>query len=154
MHYLTATLLQVLKKCISNKVRYFIRSNYVRNLRYNYVTFWFVNLVYLFLRQNYVVNALATMTYFHDVRVTFPVVRFHYVWKKCYNYFSLFFAIVMYFLLHHNYVIYLFDVVTFFDDIKITLYFGRFKLHTEITLQNGNFNVMFVSNHKNDKKNT
>ena len=41
----------------------------------------------------------------------------------------------MYFLLRHIYVIYLFDVVTFIYDVRITLYFGKFELRMEITLQ-------------------
>ena len=39
------------------------------------------------------------------------------------------------FLLRRSYVIYLFDVVTFFDNVRITLYFGKFELRMEITLQ-------------------
>ena len=38
------------------------------------------------------------------------------------------------FLLHHNYVIYLCNAITSFYDVRITLYFGKFKLRTEIAL--------------------
>ena len=48
---------------------------------------------------------------------------------------SFLFIIVTYFLLRHNYVIYLFDVVMFFEKVRITLYFGKFELRIEITLQ-------------------
>ena len=46
---------------------------------------------------------------------------------------SFLFVIVTYFLFRRNYVIYLFDVVTIFVDVRISLYFGTFKLRTEMT---------------------
>ena len=42
----------------------FVRSGDVWKVRHNYLTSWFENLPYLFLRQNYVINAFLTMTYF------------------------------------------------------------------------------------------
>ena len=56
----------------------FILSNYVWKLRYNNVAFWFLNLPYLFLRQNNVINAFPTFLCFsniinvsHDIKITF-----------------------------------------------------------------------------------
>ena len=82
------------------------------------------------------------------------LVRSNYVCKKRYNFVSFLFVIVTYFLLSHNYVICLFNVVMLFNDVRIALYFGSFKLRTEITLQNGHLLVTFVCNQKMTKKNT
>ena len=43
---------------------FFVRSGYVWKLHHKYVASWFVNLLYLFLPQNYVINSFLTMTYF------------------------------------------------------------------------------------------
>ena len=62
------TLLQVYKSnvfLIKCEISYFfICSNYVWKLRYSYVAFWFVILVYIFLRQNYVIDIFVIITYF------------------------------------------------------------------------------------------
>ena len=43
---------------------FFVRSGNVWKVRQNDLTSRFVSLLYLFLRQNYVINAFVTMTYF------------------------------------------------------------------------------------------
>ena len=43
---------------------FLVRSCDVWKVRHNYPASWFVNLLYLFLRQNYVISAFLTMTYF------------------------------------------------------------------------------------------
>ena len=48
----------------SDKCHFFVRSSYVWKLYHNYVASWFVNLLYLFLPQNYVINSFLKMTYF------------------------------------------------------------------------------------------
>ena len=50
-----------------NKVRHtsiFVRSGDAWKVRYSYFASWFVNLLYLSLRQNYVINVFLIMTYF------------------------------------------------------------------------------------------
>ena len=47
-----------------------VRSNYVRKLRYNYVSFLFVIVTYFLLRHNYVICLFDEVTFFDDVRVT------------------------------------------------------------------------------------
>ena len=43
---------------------FFVRSGDVWKVRHLYVASWFVNLLYLFLHQNYVINSFFIMTYF------------------------------------------------------------------------------------------
>ena len=56
---------------------YFVRSGYVWRLRHNYVASSFVNLLYLFLCQNCVINCFLTMTYFsrrfHEVALCMEI---------------------------------------------------------------------------------
>ena len=42
---------------------FFIRYHYLWKLHYSYVALCFANLLYLFRRQNYIINAFLTMTY-------------------------------------------------------------------------------------------
>ena len=48
----------------SDARHFFVCSSYLWKLRQNYAASWFFNLLYLFLHQNYVINAFLTMTYF------------------------------------------------------------------------------------------
>ena len=43
---------------------FFVCSGDVWKVHHNYFTSWFINLMHLFLRQIYVINAFLTMTYF------------------------------------------------------------------------------------------
>ena len=63
------------------------------------------------------------------------LVRSNYAWEGSDNYVLFSFVIVTYFLLRYNYVVYLFHVVKFSDDVRNRLYFGKFVLCMEITLQ-------------------
>ena len=76
---------------------------------------------------------LVWLRFLMTLELPYILLGSNYAWKYRYNDVSFLFVIVMYFLLRHNYVIYLFGLVTFFDDVRITLYFGTFKLCTEIT---------------------
>ena len=120
---------------------FFVRSNYVWKLRCSYVTFSFVNLLYLFLHQNYIINAsLTNDIFFMALGLRFFVVFLHYVWKWGYNSVSFLFVIVKYFyyviITITNYYCYLFVRCSFvFYNIRITLYFGMFKLRMAVTLQ-------------------
>ena len=51
---------------------FFVRPKYIWKLHYSYVAFWFVSLPYVFLRQNYIINAFLLQGHaFHDLRITF-----------------------------------------------------------------------------------
>ena len=57
---------------INSDIRhFFVRSGDVWKVLHDYVLSWFVNLLYLFLRQNYVISAFLIMTYFSLRRITF-----------------------------------------------------------------------------------
>ena len=47
-----------------------VRSNYVRKLRSNYVSFLFVIVTYFLLRHNYAICLFVVVTFFIDVRIT------------------------------------------------------------------------------------
>ena len=117
---------------------FFVRSGDVWKVRHNYLTSWFVNLLYLFLRQNYVINAFLTMTYY--VPLWYIALRMEITYG---NYVSFLLVIVTFFLFRHICIIYLFDVIT-------TLHFGPFKLRTEMTWKLRlvfvrHFNVLFIT---------
>ena len=84
---------------------------------HNYVASWVVNLIHLFLRQNYVINGFLLALH---VEITYGITYGNYVS-------FLFVIFVCYFLFHHNYVIYFFDLVTFFENVGINIYFGTFN---------------------------
>ena len=54
----------------SDTRHFFVRSGHTSKLRSNYVVSWFVNLLYLFLRHNYVTYLFDVVTFFDDVRIT------------------------------------------------------------------------------------
>ena len=49
---------------IKSDMRDFFVGSGDGKVRHNYLTSWLVNLLHLFLRQNYFINAFLTMTYF------------------------------------------------------------------------------------------
>ena len=118
---------------IKSDIRHFFVS-FADVWKHNYLASWFVNLLYLFLRQNYVINAFLTMAYFswrYDyVPLWYVALRMEITYG---NYVSFLFVTVTYFLILHNYVIYLFNVLTIFDDVRMPLYFGTFELRMEMT---------------------
>ena len=124
----------LIKFQIKSDIRhFFVRSGDIRKVHQNYVACWFVNLLYLSLHQNYVINAFLIMTFFMTVGLrSFVVCCITYgnnIWK-------LRFVFVLdcdIFFISSQYVIYLFDVVTFFDDVRIMLHFGTFELHMTMT---------------------
>ena len=99
-------------------IRHFFVRCYVWKLRHNYVGSWFVNLLYLFLHQNYVINAFLTMHIFHDIRITFFCGTFALRMEITLKLRFIFVRHCDVFLLRHNYVIYLFDVLTFFKTLE------------------------------------
>ena len=102
---------------------FFVSSSYVSKLRYNQVAFWFVNvsnLSNIFFCVRTTLKMLFLLWHlFHDLRITFLVVRLHNIGKQRYNYVLFLFVIVKYFSLRHNYLIYLFDVITFFVTLEL-----------------------------------
>ena len=112
---------------------FFVHFSDVWKVRHNYVSFWIVNLLYLFLRQNFVINAFII----RDVRIMFLCGTFHYVWNNVWTkVWKLRFALVCHcdvFFISYNYVFYLINLVTFYEDVKITLHFGTFELRMDIT---------------------
>ena len=90
----------------SDMRNFFVRSGDVWKVRHNYLTSWFVKLLYLFLRQNYVINTFLTMTYFSWRYDYVPLTYVELCMEILYgNYVSFLFVIVTYFLLRYNYVI-------------------------------------------------
>ena len=77
LYYLAIRYFRFIKNYISNKLRYtssFCTFQLRMEIRLQLVALWFVNLVYLFLRQNYVINAFVPYAFwhiFHDDRITF-----------------------------------------------------------------------------------
>ena len=133
-NYVTLGLQKHLSLVKSDIRDFFVRSGDGWKVRHDYLTSWFVNLLYLFLRQNYVVNAFLTMAYFswrYDyVPLWYIALRMEITYG---NYVSFLFVTVTYFLFLRNYVIYLFNVLTIFDDVRMPLYFGSFELRMKMT---------------------
>ena len=62
--YVTLGLQKHVFLIMSDIRHFFVRSGDVWKALHNYVAYCFVNLLYLFLRQNYVINAFLIMAYF------------------------------------------------------------------------------------------
>ena len=113
---------------IKSDIRHFFVS-FADVWKHNYLASWFVNLLYLFLRQNYVINTFLTMTYFSWRSDYVPLWYVSLRMDITFRFHSLLWRIFISSQLHYLFVRWSYD----FWYVRMTLCFGRFELRIEMT---------------------
>ena len=107
----------------------------MRNLRFNYVGFWFVIVGYFVLLNNYVNLCLQKQLFLINSDIPHFFVHSNYLWKLPYSYVAFWFVNLLYLFLRQSYIINAFLQWHIFHDLRSTLFCGTFTLSMEITLQ-------------------
>ena len=93
---------------------FLVRSSYVRKLRFNDVSFWFVIVRYFVLLNNYVTLGLKKHVFVIKLDIHDFFVSSGDVWEVRHNCLTSWFVSLLHLFLHQNYVINAFLTMTYF----------------------------------------